>query len=251
MYGPDFIGEILKLLHQHPAVAVPVVAARLRQKQDEFVRKRQESSKEYKAEAEDCIERAHEHRGYYCRLEDEQAMNEQLAIGVLEQLPRGGATTLCLKRSEHAHVDALAVVRVELARRCKSAAEVDCCMALFHDMLRGVFGFSITAEDTVPYSELLEAAEAEDFAQEQAERDRIEREAEEREKQKKSERYAKLKDSRETAAPRDDDNEGGQGKKLLSLVFVPTIREIRDFIARCNALIEKVSTCVRRRRNAD
>jgi hypothetical protein len=46
--GPDFDHNVLALMQDHPAVAVPVVLTRLRQKHEEFTRRRADSVREWR-----------------------------------------------------------------------------------------------------------------------------------------------------------------------------------------------------------
>ena len=59
------------------------------------------------------------HRDHYCRLSDEAVMDEHKVIAELEKLPTGTGKILRLARSDHAHVDALAVVKYVLSAQCR------------------------------------------------------------------------------------------------------------------------------------
>ena len=75
-------------------------------------------------EAEEWAARATHHRAHHCRLQDDRATDARVAIAVVEALPPGTSAALALARDSHAHVDALAVVRTELARwHCKVSSD--------------------------------------------------------------------------------------------------------------------------------
>ena len=86
LYG-DHAAEILELLRKNPAGTIPVVLKRLKQKDLEWRKARQELNKQWKEVVERNYEKSFDHRSFYFRQQDKRAYTAKVLIAEIKTLP--------------------------------------------------------------------------------------------------------------------------------------------------------------------
>lgn len=106
VYG-DYGGEVLELLRKNPGGAIPIILARLKQKDEEWRRVRIELSKGWKEVMEKNYYRSLDHRSFYFKQADRKAITSKALVGEMR-----------------AKVEALeAAIREYIAAAAEAAAE--------------------------------------------------------------------------------------------------------------------------------
>jgi hypothetical protein len=95
LYG-DHAAEILELLRKNPAGTIPVVLKRLKQKDLEWRKARQELNKQWKEVVERNYEKSFDHRSFYFRQQDKRAYTAKVLIAEIKTLPHPAPSPLSL-----------------------------------------------------------------------------------------------------------------------------------------------------------
>ncbi|KAJ8327725.1 hypothetical protein QVD99_003749 [Batrachochytrium dendrobatidis] len=99
VYDKDRGAEVIDALHQNPAIAVPIVLKRLKQKDEEWKRSQREWNKVWREiDAKNCA-KALDHQGIHFKASDRKAMNVKSLVTEIEVLQR----EQCEKRSNLAN----------------------------------------------------------------------------------------------------------------------------------------------------
>ena len=103
--------EVLELMRKNPAVAIPVVLRRLRQKEREWIAAREEAKIGWKEIAQKNFHRSLDHRSYYFRREDKRvtsnrALLQEIKDKKVEEDPNEAAAVKAAREKVHdAHED--------------------------------------------------------------------------------------------------------------------------------------------------
>ena len=133
VYGPDFETIMLQNIFKYPAVAVPVILTRLKQKSDDWIRLRVDYSREWQRTMADNFYKALDHRSFYFKQTDKKNISSKAIINDL--LPatrqRGFAWKSDYPLSAVVFTDAYQLIRHALVADFADEEEIADCLAFW------------------------------------------------------------------------------------------------------------------------
>eukprot|EP00605_Chrysophyceae_sp_TOSAG23-4_P002229 GSChrysophyteH1.ASY1.ANO1.2472.1 assembled CDS len=120
LYG-EHGAEILELLHKNPAGTIPIVLKRLKQKDIEWRKARQDLNVKWKETVERNYERSFDHRSFYFKKQDKRFLDmKQLCSDIRDYIPAGEPGTALVEAATHASSTSVDVAELELSQTTRS-----------------------------------------------------------------------------------------------------------------------------------
>ena len=141
IYGMDCEEQVLRLLHNQPATAVPVVLERLKKKNDEWVRSRVDCSRTWKKVYVNNFYKALDHRSFYFKQTDKKAIGTKSFVSEITDLPTGATLQHVLPCTADVHADAMEIVKFAMQQEFDNlqAEEIAECLHFWDDIVNGIY----------------------------------------------------------------------------------------------------------------
>jgi histone deacetylase complex regulatory component SIN3 len=152
VYGPDFDAVILQNVFKYPAVAVPIVLTRLKQKNEEWIRLRVDYNREWQKTMANNFYRSLDHRSFYFKQSDKKTISSKVLVAEMAELPAGVSWVGEFSLSAAVAEDALSIVQFALETEYADEYEIQECIVFWKEITSVFFtiegaGLDAAADD--------------------------------------------------------------------------------------------------------
>ena len=160
VYGPDFDAVILQNVFKYPAVAVPIVLTRLKQKNEEWIRLRVDYNREWQKTMANNFYRSLDHRSFYFKQSDKKSISSKVLVAEMAELPAGVSWVGEFSLSSAVAEDAFSIVQFVLETEYADEDEIQECISFWKEITSVFFTIARASSDAaVDDSDSMPAAE--------------------------------------------------------------------------------------------